>query len=98
MMTTQRSESMNSSLKGYVSYKHDLLKFFDHFQRLIEDRRYEELKADFRATQSNILLLLDIAIWIHAANIYTPAAFKVFEIELGKAYDCAMEISLEVGQ
>nr|XP_048324128.1 protein FAR1-RELATED SEQUENCE 5-like [Ziziphus jujuba var. spinosa] len=51
MTTTQWSESMNNVIKNYVSYQHNLLRFFEHFQRLIEDRRYEELKADFKETQ-----------------------------------------------
>ncbi|KAH6781880.1 hypothetical protein C2S52_001302 [Perilla frutescens var. hirtella] len=46
MITTQRSESMNSILKRYVIYKHDLLRFFHHFDRMLEDRRYEEIKTD----------------------------------------------------
>lgn len=36
MTTTQRSESMNNVIKKYVSYQ-DLLRFFHHFQRLVED-------------------------------------------------------------
>ena len=32
MTTTQRSESMNNTIKGYVNYKHDLLRFFEHFE------------------------------------------------------------------
>ncbi|XP_052189986.1 protein FAR1-RELATED SEQUENCE 5-like [Diospyros lotus] len=76
MMTTQRNESMNSSIKGYVSYKHNLSKKFHHFQRLFEHQRYEKLKADFKATQSNISLPLNIAILKHAANVYTRKCSK----------------------
>ena len=88
---------MNNSIKGYVSYKHNLSKFFHHFQRLIEHRGYEELKADFRATQSNISLPLNIAILKYVANVYIPQVFKAFEIELGKAYDYTMVTSVEIG-
>ncbi|XP_073153327.1 protein FAR1-RELATED SEQUENCE 5-like [Henckelia pumila] len=52
MTTTQRSESMNSVLKKYVNHKHDLLEFFKRFRRLINDRCYEELKADLRSKHS----------------------------------------------
>ena len=31
MTTTQRSESMNNAIKGYVSYKNDILRFFSTF-------------------------------------------------------------------
>lgn len=57
MTTTQRSESMNSVLKRYVSYKHNLLQFFQHFDRMIEDRRYKEFKADFRTSEAHQWLL-----------------------------------------
>ncbi|KAK8526158.1 hypothetical protein V6N12_020639 [Hibiscus sabdariffa] len=52
MSTTQRSESMNNQIKMYIGYKYDLLRFFHHFERLLADRRYEELKADFKKNQS----------------------------------------------
>ncbi|KAK0575370.1 hypothetical protein LWI29_038009 [Acer saccharum] len=92
MMTTQRSESMNNVLKNYMSYKHDLVRFFHHFDRLIEDRRYEELTYDFKATQSSLKLSVNIEILKHASSIYTPAVFKMFQVELGKAYDCVLSI------
>ncbi|KAI5658979.1 hypothetical protein M9H77_27772 [Catharanthus roseus] len=43
---------MNSILKRYVSYKNKLLEFFQHFDRLVEDRRCEELRAYFRASNA----------------------------------------------
>ncbi|PSS16368.1 Protein FAR1-RELATED SEQUENCE like [Actinidia chinensis var. chinensis] len=88
MTTTQRSESMNSLLKRYASYNNDLLQFFQHFQRLVDDRRYEELKANFRATQSTPFLSFPIEMLKHAARIYTPEVFNLFEKELRKAHDC----------
>nr|XP_048322795.1 protein FAR1-RELATED SEQUENCE 5-like [Ziziphus jujuba var. spinosa] len=97
MTTTQRSESMNNVIKNYVSYQHNLLRFFEHFQRLIEDRRYEELKADFKATQSTPSLSFPVEILKDAASIYTPTIFKVFQDELCKAYDCAMQIFDHIG-
>ncbi|KAI5666524.1 hypothetical protein M9H77_16377 [Catharanthus roseus] len=43
---------MNSVLKRYVNYKNKLLEFFQHFDRLVEDHRYEELKAYFKASNA----------------------------------------------
>ncbi|XP_016652765.1 PREDICTED: protein FAR1-RELATED SEQUENCE 5-like [Prunus mume] len=95
--TTQRSESMNSALKKYVSYKYDLLRFFQHFQRLVEDRRYQELKAEFRASQSSPALSFPVEILKHASNIYTPEVFKLFQDELCKAHDCVLKFNGEIG-
>ncbi|XP_059654559.1 protein FAR1-RELATED SEQUENCE 5-like [Cornus florida] len=47
MKSTQRSESMNNVLKNYLKPRHDLLRFFEHYERFLADRRYEELHADF---------------------------------------------------
>ena len=78
MITTQWSESVNNVLKNYVSYNHDLMHFFHHFNMLIEDRHYEELTYDFKATQSSLKLSVNIEILKHASSIYTPAVFKMF--------------------
>ena len=95
--TTQRSESMNNVVKRYVSYKNNLSQFFDHFQNLIDSRRYEELKADFRASISTPVLSFPAQILKHAANIYTPEVFKLFQNELCKAHDSSLLIFSEVG-
>ncbi|XP_062103485.1 protein FAR1-RELATED SEQUENCE 5-like [Humulus lupulus] len=97
MTTTQLSESMNNVIKNYVSYKHEIPRFFQHFQRLVEDRRYDELKADFKATQTSLSLSLPIEILKHTSIVYTPTVFRMFEKEFCKAYDCAMNIKSENG-
>ena len=89
MTTTQRSESMNNAIKGYVSYKHDILRFFEHFQRLVANRFYEELKADFRVSQSS--LSFEVEISKDAAKLYTPVVSKMFHAEVCKAYDSVIE-------
>ncbi|XP_048323604.1 protein FAR1-RELATED SEQUENCE 5-like [Ziziphus jujuba] len=65
--------------------------------RLIEDRRYEELKVDFKATQSTPSLSFPVEILKDAVSIYTQTVFKVFQDELCKAYDCAMQIFDHIG-
>ncbi|XP_062101558.1 protein FAR-RED IMPAIRED RESPONSE 1-like isoform X1 [Humulus lupulus] len=97
MTTTQRSESMNNVLKHYVSYQHSMLRFFQHFERLVDDRRYEESKADFKTTQRKLPPSLPIDILNHAATVYTPSILKMFEFEFSKAYNCVMEICCELG-
>ena len=52
MSTIQKSESINNLIKKQINYNYDLLCFLHHFQKLVDDRRYEELKSDFKATQS----------------------------------------------
>ncbi|XP_042387960.1 protein FAR1-RELATED SEQUENCE 5-like [Zingiber officinale] len=97
MTTTQRSESMNSIVKRYVTYQHKFLDFFNHFQRLLDDRRYEELKADFKSNTSVPCLLFPIQILKHASYIYTPEVYKFFEQEWYKSHDSSVEICEDVG-
>ncbi|XP_019442235.1 PREDICTED: protein FAR-RED IMPAIRED RESPONSE 1-like [Lupinus angustifolius] len=96
MMITQRNESMNNVIKKYVSYKHDMIRFFHHFERLVDDRRYQQLKADFKATQRSVSLSFNVEIVRHTATIYTPAVFKMFEKEVSLSYDCNVIISFEI--
>ncbi|XP_061999146.1 protein FAR1-RELATED SEQUENCE 2-like [Rosa rugosa] len=95
--TTQRSESMNNSIKKYVSYKYDLLRFFRHFQRLLDDRRYNESVADFKASQTTPALSFPVKILRNAAKVYTPAVFQWFQVELCKAHDCTLKLFGEIG-
>ena len=69
---------MNSQIKRYITYNYDLLHFFRHFERLGDDRRFEELRADFKATQSKPSLEYLVEILKHATSVYTPAVFKLF--------------------
>ncbi|KAK4420262.1 protein FAR-RED IMPAIRED RESPONSE 1 [Sesamum alatum] len=98
MTTTQRSESMNSVLKKYVSYKHNLLQFFHHFDRLIDERRYQELKADLRTCHSTPVAFFPVEILKHAASVYTHEVFELFQDELRKAYDSQIELCGEIGE
>ncbi|KAG8369966.1 hypothetical protein BUALT_Bualt14G0068100 [Buddleja alternifolia] len=95
MSTTQRSESMNSVIKKYVSYKTGLLQFFEHFERLLKDRRYKEIRADFRTSQSAPNFSFPVQILKHAAKIYTLEIFELFQIEVCRAHDCNLEVSSE---
>ncbi|XP_047333567.1 protein FAR1-RELATED SEQUENCE 5-like [Impatiens glandulifera] len=90
MTTTQRSESMNSIVKRYVTYKHKFLDFFNHFERLLEDRRYEELKIETQSKLSVPFLEFPIVILKQANSIYTPEAYKCFQIEWYKSHDSSV--------
>ncbi|XP_027071125.2 protein FAR-RED IMPAIRED RESPONSE 1-like [Coffea arabica] len=97
MTTTQRSESMNSVIKKYVSYKHGLLEFFEHFQRLLDDRRYNESVADFKGNQSTPAMTFPCRILQHAASVYTHEVYEKFKEELCKGIDCKWEVDGDLG-
>ncbi|KAK4424208.1 hypothetical protein Salat_1614200 [Sesamum alatum] len=89
---------MNSVLKRYVSYKHNLLQFFHHFDRLIDERHYQELKADLRTCHSTPVASFPVEILKHAASVYTHEVFELFQDELRKAYDSQIELCGEIGE
>lgn len=97
MTTTQRSESMNSVLKKYVSYKHNLLQFCQHFDRLVSDHRYEELKADYRTNHTIPVSAFRVQILKHATTVYTHEVLTLFEGELHKAYDATCDLCSQIG-
>ena len=88
---------MNSQIKRYITYNYDLLRFFCHVQRLGNDRHFEELRADFKATQSKLSLEYPIEILKHTASVYTPTVFKLFNCELWLTWDCELHKEGEVG-
>jgi zinc finger SWIM domain-containing protein 3 len=80
MSTTQRSESMNNELKRYISIKYDMVTFFHHFERLLADKRFEEVRCDFKATQTTPKMKTEASYMLRqAATTYTPAIFKMFQ-------------------
>ena len=48
MKSTQCSESMNNVLKKYLKSKYNLLRFLEHYSRLLVDKCYQELQAEFK--------------------------------------------------
>lgn len=58
---------------------YDLLCFFEHYERVLADRRYKELIADFKMLQTSPALVVEVEILQHALEVYTPAVFKLFQ-------------------
>lgn len=49
--STQLSESLNSDVKSLTKLDLDILLFFKHFERIVDDKRYNEMKHEFDARQ-----------------------------------------------
>ncbi|XP_020254585.1 protein FAR1-RELATED SEQUENCE 5-like [Asparagus officinalis] len=81
MQTTQLSESFNASLKGYLKSDVQLPEFFTHFIRMIFDKRYKELEAEYDLLFRIVHYKMDVSILIHAREVYTKARFKVFQAQ-----------------
>ncbi|CAL5086112.1 unnamed protein product [Urochloa decumbens] len=96
MKSAQQKESLTSELKKHLCLEHDLLNFFEQFERLLSDRRSAELEADVNASQ-NTKKPPSMRMLRQAANVYTPAAFKMFEREFELYMDCMLYSFGEMG-
>ena len=68
---------MNSLIKRYLDPKQQLLDFFNHYERLLEERRHAELISDFYANQGTPRVEFSDMLK-QAASILTPKVYKVF--------------------
>nr|XP_016514616.1 PREDICTED: protein FAR1-RELATED SEQUENCE 5-like [Nicotiana tabacum] len=66
MNSTQLSESLNSELKDYLQSDYNLVQFFKHYDRAIEDKRYNELQDTCDASQRLPVLKAKVLILFHA--------------------------------
>lgn len=96
MKSVQQKDNLSSELKIHLSLERDLLSFFVQFERLLCDRRSAELQADVSASQST-KKPPSMRILKQAADIYTPAAYKMFESEFELYMDCMLYNCGEMG-
>lgn len=96
VINTLRKESLVSLLKKHLSPQHDLLPFFEHYDTLLNERRYLELQADAHASQ-NTAKAPSLRMLKQAANVYTPAVFKMFQNEFEMYMDCMVYHCGDVG-
>jgi hypothetical protein len=49
MRSTQLSESLNNDLKRHFKCDFDIIRFLKHFERHVQDKRNNELNAEFES-------------------------------------------------
>ena len=96
LRSVQEKESFNHELKKHLSPDNELLCFFDHYGRMLEERRFAELQADVHANP-NVEKFPSVRILKQAASAYTHAAFEMFEREFDLCMDCMLYSCSEVG-
>ncbi|WOL02384.1 protein FAR1-RELATED SEQUENCE 5-like isoform X1 [Canna indica] len=85
-----RSEHMHPILKTHLNAEKDLMSFFKVYERLVEDRRYNELQADVHANQSMLEVPLS-RLLKQVASIYTPKVYEMFVKEFKLYVDCVIQ-------
>ncbi|XP_048531643.1 protein FAR1-RELATED SEQUENCE 5-like isoform X2 [Triticum urartu] len=93
MNSTQRSESANHLLKGYVPSGCPMHLFLKQFEKLQFDRESEESFQEKSTLLSGVSLRLNLPIERHASKVYTRAMFEKFDEEL---YKCGTHVLDEI--
>ena len=76
IQSTQLSESLNGDLKDYLRSNLDMAEFFEHFDRVIEQKRERELQAEFNVRKKFPQLgLKNSPLLKQAVQVYTPVIF-----------------------
>ncbi|XP_028114376.1 protein FAR1-RELATED SEQUENCE 1-like [Camellia sinensis] len=92
MRSTQLSESLNGTLRGYLKGDHNIVQFFTHFNRIVVDKRYEEISAIYNSRQKLPRMKLKKSlILIQVASLYTPPIFDLFHCELDTSLCCQVK-------
>ncbi|KAK6774318.1 hypothetical protein RDI58_029557 [Solanum bulbocastanum] len=98
MRSTQLSESFNGSLRGYLKSDLDIVQFFKHFERSVDDKRTNENKSNFDMTQSIPILKVKLPLLIHAREVYTPTIFDMFQSEWERSLLISVNDSYNEGE
>jgi zinc finger SWIM domain-containing protein 3 len=69
-MTSTQLSSLNANLKDYLQSDYDIVKFFTHFDRLL-NKRYKELLSEYNLRQKLPKIKMLSPMLVQAAKIYT---------------------------
>ncbi|KAK8914425.1 Protein FAR1-RELATED SEQUENCE 5 [Platanthera zijinensis] len=97
MRSTQLSESFNARIRRYLNKEHNLSEFFTHFDRVLEDVRYNELKSLFILNDKipNIVIH-GCDMLLTASRYYTYSVFEIFQKEFLASISCKVKQCEEV--
>nr|XP_027109039.1 protein FAR1-RELATED SEQUENCE 5-like [Coffea arabica] len=86
MRSTQLSESLNTAIKNHLKLDHDLVQFFRHFNRVVDEKRHNELIAEYEMRQKlPMVRLRQTPMLVHASETYSPTVFVAFKNEYGES-------------
>ncbi|XP_024311366.1 protein FAR1-RELATED SEQUENCE 5-like isoform X1 [Brachypodium distachyon] len=83
MRSTQLSESLNNDLKIHFKSDFDIIRFFKHFERVVQGKRNNELNSEFdsRKKLPKLFMRRPPPMLVQASNVYTPGIFEAFQGE-----------------
>lgn len=81
MSTTQLSETFNACLKDYLNCDHNLMKFFMHFERVLYEKMYKKLEAEYNLSKKLLRVSIPTLMLKQMVEIYTKTIFEEFHNE-----------------
>ncbi|XP_028110324.1 protein FAR1-RELATED SEQUENCE 5-like [Camellia sinensis] len=81
MKSTQLSESLNVDLKEYLRSDYNLIQFFIHFERVLNEKRYKEYEAEYALSYKLPRIKVQVLMLTQAGDVYTKTIFEEFQDE-----------------
>nr|CAE04392.2 OSJNBb0006L01.4 [Oryza sativa Japonica Group] len=81
MRSTQLSESFNNDLKIHFKSDFDIIRFFKHFERVVQGKRNTELASEFDSRKKLPRIKMRAPMLLQASKVYTPIIFEAFQGE-----------------
>ncbi|KAF2929544.1 hypothetical protein DAI22_05g064401 [Oryza sativa Japonica Group] len=81
MRSTQLSESLNNDLKIHLKSSLDIIRFFNHFERVVKGKRDNKLKSEYESREKLSRIKMRSPMLLQANKIYTPVIFECFQTE-----------------
>lgn len=97
MKSTHLAESLSNSFKDHLNTDLDVLHFFKHFERVLDELRCKEKEATYDMCRCMPRLMGNVVLLKHASDFYTPKAFEVFQREYEKCLNVLVNQCSEHG-
>lgn len=78
MQSTQLSESLNSHFKAWMRLDVNVIQFFKHCKRLVEEKCYNELICEYKSQHKPKLRYDRLPILMQLTQVYAPTIFNLF--------------------
>ncbi|XP_028052261.1 protein FAR1-RELATED SEQUENCE 5-like [Camellia sinensis] len=91
MSSTQLSKSFNAFLKDFIPSDHNLMQFFIHFDRVLCEKRYKELQAEYAPCQKLPRVNIKVKIMEQATDVHTNKIYEEFQDEYVKSLEVNIE-------
>ncbi|XP_028090033.1 protein FAR1-RELATED SEQUENCE 5-like [Camellia sinensis] len=98
MSTTQLSKSFNAFLMDYLNCDHNLMEFFMHFERVLYEKRYKELEAEYNLSQKLPKVSIPTLMLEQVAEIYTKTIFEEFQNEYVQSIETSIIGTIHDGE